>query len=186
MGQVGRAEVVDGHRVDPAAGVEIDRLDVVEVHHDGADVAGEADPPAVGRDFELLVGVGPVERQAVGAGLALDRVAAVARVPDDRVVARPGEDRVVAPVGIDRVGAVAAQDPVGRVGPGDGVGVGAAVEGERTGVADERIGTTLAGEGGRLVGREDAVRLVDGERICAVAAVHDDRREAAPIEVEVL
>ena len=37
-------QVVDGDRVGAAEGVEVDGLDVVEVHHDVADVAGEAQP----------------------------------------------------------------------------------------------------------------------------------------------
>ena len=62
-------------------------LDAVEVHGDVADVAGEAHAMAVGRDVDVLVDVRAVEQQRVDAGLAFDRVAAVARIPDERVVA---------------------------------------------------------------------------------------------------
>ena len=61
-----------------------------------ADVAGEAHPRAVGRDVDFLVDVGAVEHQRVVAGLALDGVAAVARVPDERVVAGAEQRRIVA------------------------------------------------------------------------------------------
>ena len=53
--------------------------------------------------------VGAVEHQRVGAGLALDDVAAVARVPDERVVAVAEQGRVVALVAVDGVVAVAAE-----------------------------------------------------------------------------
>ena len=48
---------------------------------------------AVGRDVDVLVGVGAVEHQRVGAGLAFDHVAAVAGVPDELVVAVAHEAR---------------------------------------------------------------------------------------------
>ena len=44
-------------------------------------------PRAIGRDVDVLVDVRAVEQQRVDAGLAFDRVAAVAGVPDERVVA---------------------------------------------------------------------------------------------------
>ena len=55
-----------------------------------------ADAAAVGRDVDLLGDVGAVEQHRVGAGLALDGVAAVAGVPDERVVAGAQQGRVVA------------------------------------------------------------------------------------------
>ena len=87
-------------------------LDAVEVHGDVADVAGEPRPAAVGRDVDVLVDVGAVEHQRVGAGLALDGVAAVARVPDERVVAGAEEGDVVAAAAGDGVVAVAADQSV--------------------------------------------------------------------------
>ena len=60
------------------------------------DVAGEADAPAVGRDVDVLVDVRAVEQHRVGAVLALDDVAAVARIPLERVVAGAQERGVVA------------------------------------------------------------------------------------------
>ena len=80
-----------------------------------ADVAGEPDAAAVGRDVDVLVDVGPVELQVVGAALALDGVAAVARVPHERVVPGAELGRVVARPAVDEIVPVPA---VGAVGPG--------------------------------------------------------------------
>ena len=79
--QVGPGEVTHDGRVGPAQRAQVDVLDVVEVHRDVGHVAGEAHPAAVGADVEDLVDVAAVEQQGVAAGLALERVAAVARVP---------------------------------------------------------------------------------------------------------
>ena len=65
---------------------------------------------AVGRDVDLLGDVGAVEQQRVVAGLALDGVAAVAGVPDERVVAGAQQGRVVAAAAVDQVVALAADD----------------------------------------------------------------------------
>ena len=86
--QIGGGEVVDVEPVGAAEGGDVDLIDVVEVHDDAADVAREPHAPAAGGDVELLVGAGAVERHRVLAGLALDRVAAVARVPDEAVIVR--------------------------------------------------------------------------------------------------
>ena len=53
-------------------------------------------PAAVGRDVDVLADVRAVEQQRVDAGLAFDRVAAVARIPDEGVVARAEQGGVVA------------------------------------------------------------------------------------------
>ncbi len=130
LGDVGAGQVVDGDGVGAAEGVEVDRLDVVEVHDDVADVAGEPDPLAVGRDVDLLVDVGAVEEHRVGAVLALDRVAAVARIPLEHVVAGAQQGRVVALLAVDEVVAVAAEQHVGAVAAEDRVVAGAAVDGD--------------------------------------------------------
>ena len=109
---VGAGQVVDGDGVGAAEGVEVDALDAVEVHRDVADVAGEPDAAAVGREVDLLGDVGAVEQQRVGAGLALDGVAAVAGVPDERVVAGAHEGHVVAAAADDQVVAGAADEDV--------------------------------------------------------------------------
>ena len=118
---VGLGQVVDRDGVGAAQGVDIDGLDVVEVHRDVADVAGEHRPPAIGRDVDVLVDVGAVEQQRVVARAAVDGVAAVAGVPDEGVVARAERGHVVAAPADDGVVAGAA---------GDGVVAVAAVDGE--------------------------------------------------------
>ena len=105
-------------------------LDAVEVHGDVADVAEQPHPSAIGRDVDVLVGVGAVEHERIGAGLTLDRVAAVARVPDEHVVAVAEQGHVVAATAGDDVVAVAADQRVGALAADDGVVAGAAVDGE--------------------------------------------------------
>src|SRR5262249_52336161 len=58
---VGAGQVVDGGGVRPAQGVDGDDLDVVEVHDDVADVAGEAHALADGRGLEGLAEGAAVE-----------------------------------------------------------------------------------------------------------------------------
>ena len=67
---------------------------------------------AVRRDVDLLVDVGAVEPQRVEAGLALDRVAGIAGVPDERVIARAERCHVVSGAAYDDVSARAAGDRV--------------------------------------------------------------------------
>ena len=67
------------------------------VHNDVAEVAEEPQPTAVGRQVEDLVLARAVEEHGVGAGLALDRVAAVARVPPEEVVAGAEQSRCRCP-----------------------------------------------------------------------------------------
>ena len=176
--------------VGAAQRVELDVLDVVEVHGDVGDVAGEPHPAAVGRDVDVLGDVGAVEQQRVGAVLAFDRVAAVARIPDEGVVAGAEEGRVVAAAAVDDVVAVAAEQHVVAVAAGDGVVAGAAVDGEldqggeavaggddvvaAIGVDDEIFGgADVEGERRRADAVEAHARAVggDGEGLGAVAAV---------------
>ena len=84
---VGPAEVVDRDGVGAAERAEVDRLHVVRVHRDVGDVADEEQSPTVRGHVDPLGDVGAVEPQRVAARLALDRVAAVARIPDEGVVA---------------------------------------------------------------------------------------------------
>src|SRR5262245_53062680 len=93
---VGSGQVVDRDGVGTAQGIDLDMLDAVEVHDDGADVARKPRPLAVGRDVHVLADVGAIEHERIRAGLPLDDVAAVARVPDERVVAGAEQGRVVA------------------------------------------------------------------------------------------
>ena len=96
LGDVGAGQVVDGDGVGAAEGVDVDLLEAVEVHRDVADVAGEPNPAAVGREVDVLVDVRAVEDHRVGAALALDGVAAVAGIPHERVVAGAERSHVVA------------------------------------------------------------------------------------------
>ena len=102
----------------PPLALTIDGLDVVEVHRDVGDVAEQPGVPAVGRDVDVLVDVGAVEHEGVGARLAVDRVAAVARIPDERVVAGTEQGQVVAAPADDEVVALAAGDLVVWPAPG--------------------------------------------------------------------
>jgi len=56
-------------------------LDIVQIHHDIGDVAGEQDALAVCRDVEVFGYVGAVEEERVDAVATLDYVAAIARIP---------------------------------------------------------------------------------------------------------
>src|SRR5262249_57283220 len=89
------------------------RLTAVEFQGTAGVVAEEPPPPAVGRNIDVLVDIRAVEPERVEAGLILDRVVAVARVPDERVVARAEEGHVVAGAAVDKIIALAAEDRVG-------------------------------------------------------------------------
>ena len=80
-----------------------------KIHRHVGDVAGEEDAPAVGQDVDVLADVRAEEQHRVGAVLALDRVAAVARIPLEDVVAGADQRQVVAAVADDEVVAVAAE-----------------------------------------------------------------------------
>src|SRR5262249_18053999 len=63
LSDIGAGQVADVDGVGAAQGGEVDLLDAVEVHGDGADVAGEEHPAAVGGDVDLLGDVGADELQ---------------------------------------------------------------------------------------------------------------------------
>ena len=111
---------------------------------------------------DVLVDVGAVEQQRVGAGLALDRVAAVAWVPDEGVVAGAEERDVVAATADDQVVAGAA---------GDGVVAVAAVDHEVDHARLER----------RSVDRVVAGETVDGERVVGTFGVRDRHLRGEPV-----
>ena len=90
-----------------------------------------------------------------------DRVAAVARVPDERVVAGAELGKVIAAAAGDGVVAVAAEQHVVAVAAGDGVVAGAAVDGELD-------------EGGEAVSGDEGV----------VAAVHVNHEVLGGADVE--
>ena len=106
---VGSCEVVDGDRIGAAEGVEVDPLDACGVHRDRCLSAEEPEPVAVRGQVDLLGAACAVEEHRVGPGLALDDVAAVARIPDEGVVAGTHEGDVVATVSVDGVVPVATE-----------------------------------------------------------------------------
>src|SRR5205823_4393688 len=95
------------------------RLDAVEVHRDVADVAGEPDATAVGRDSELLQVGSAIEYTRVTTGLRMQGFAAIAGVPDEGVVPIAHPDHVAAGAADEHV--------VAAVGAVDDDGVGLAV-----------------------------------------------------------
>ena len=92
----GAGEVADGNVVGTTEGIEVDMLDAVQVHRDGSDIAREQHPAAIGRDVDVLVDIGAVEQQRVGALAAFDSVAAVAGIPDEGVIAGAEIGEIVA------------------------------------------------------------------------------------------
>ncbi len=102
-GDVGPGQVVDRDDVRAAESLEVDGLDVVRVHRDVPQVAEEPEAVPVRRHLEALGGVGAVEEHRVGAVLALDDVAAVTGVPDERVGTVAHVGHVVASVAVDGV-----------------------------------------------------------------------------------
>ena len=121
---------------------------------------------AVGGDVDLLADVGAVEVERVAAALAVDGVAAVARVPLEAVVAGAQRRRVGADVAVDEVVA------------------GAADEGLGAGAADQRVVAGAAVDGHGLVG-ERAAALVDADLVVAAAGLDVDRGEGGAVEAEV-
>ncbi len=161
VGDVGSGEVVDGDDVGAAEGVEVDPLDAGGVHRDVAGVAEEREPVSVGGQVDVLGDVGAVEEHRVGAVLAFDRVAAVARIPDERVVAGTQQGQVVAAVAVDRVVPVAAEQ---RLAP-------------RT--AGDRVVSVSTGDRRRDAVGEDAVAFVDAHEV--VAGARRRRRSLATL-----
>ena len=120
---------------------------------------------AVRRDVERLRSAGAVEQhRVVVAELTLDAVAAVAGIPDERVVAEAHEGGVVAAVA---VGAIMAE---------------AAAEHFPAGAAGERVVAELAVERRRLRVGEDAVDLVDPDEVVAEPGLDLDLVEPVAVE----
>ena len=149
--------------VGPAERVQVDHLDVVEIHHDVADVASEAQPPAVGGAIEALADGAAVEQHRVGAVLALDRVAAVAGIPLEPVVTGSEQRDVVGLVAVEEVVAVAAEQEVDAVAPEERV------------VARTPIDRDLD-QGGEVPRR--------GEAVVAAVRVHDQVLRGADVDRE--
>ena len=131
-----------------------------------AGVAEEPEPASVGGDVDLFGRCCAVEDHRVVAVLALEDVAAVAGIPDERVVAGTHQGRIGAAVAVDRVIAAGADQGLRSGAAGQGVVPVATVERRRDGV------------------REDAVGLVDADRVVAVAGIEGDPRDVLALEVE--
>ena len=119
---VGPREVVDGRQVGTAERLQIDLLDLVDVHHDVPRLPGEASAALRSRgELEDLVPGRAVEDHRVGAVLTFDDVASVARIPGEAVVAGVQVRDVGARVAVDVVVAVSAEQEVGSVASEDRV-----------------------------------------------------------------
>jgi hypothetical protein len=116
---------------------------------------------------DVLGDVGAVEAHPVGAGLALDRVAAVAWVPDEGIVAGAQQRQVVAAVAVDRVVA------------------GAAEQGLRSGASEQRVVSGFAGDPRPDPVGEDPVALVDAHAVSASPGIDGDLRDLLALEAEV-
>ena len=108
-----------------------------------------------------------VEPHRVTACLAFDRVAAVARIPDERVVARAHQREVIALVAVDHIVAAAAAEHLDPGASGDVVVTAAAIDRGRDRVL------------------EDAVRLVDAHDVVAAAGVDGELCDPAARDAEV-
>ena len=153
---VGAAEVADGDGVGSAEGVEVDPLDADGVHGDVADVAEEPEAVPVRGQVDLLGGCRAVEQHRVGSGPTEDGVAAVARIPDERVVAGSQDRQVVASIAVDDVVPVTAEQQL------------------RSGASGEAVVSVAAVDRRRDAVREGAVRVVDPHEIVAASGVDVD------------
>ena len=163
------AQVVDRDEIRSAESVEVDPLDAGRVHRDVGLGAEEAEPVPVRRQLDLLGDVGAVETHRVGARLSFDRVAAVARIPDECVVACTHERPVGSSVAVDRVVPVAAEQQVGALAAGDRVVARSAVECQRDCLGGEHRRRQ------RVVPAEPS----DGELVTRVVMLNGDHRPKA-------
>jgi hypothetical protein len=184
---VGSREIVDDGRVGASKRAVIDDLDVVQVHEHGAEVAGQAHPPAVGEQLGVLVPVAAIEAQPVHVVLALEHVAAVAGIPLHRVLVLAGEDDVVALLGVDEVAAVAAEHDVDAVAAEDRVGAVAGLDhhlGERREVARGEEGVTRVAQSDLRGIRGRAGGGAAGDRAAAVSVAVDKRDRSGIADAE--
>ena len=131
LGHVGPGEVINRDGVRAAQHIELDMLDTAEVHRHAADIAKQASAVAVGRDIDLLANIGAVEQQRIGAVLAFDDVAAIARIPLKHVVSGAEQCGVTALITVDEVVSVAANQEVVAGAAKDRVIAAAAINRER-------------------------------------------------------
>ena len=106
-----------------------------------------------------------VEQHRVGAGLALNGVAAVTGIPGERVVARPEIREIVASVSVDGVVVEAAEEPLGPA------------------ASPEVVVARVAAQGRGLRVGEDAVRLVDEDAVVAAEREDEDPIEPVPVDL---
>src|SRR5262249_34915698 len=91
----GAGQVVDRHIVGAGKGPEVDGFDIVGIHRDVGHVAEERGMRTIRRDRDVLGDIGAIELQYVAAPLAVNDIAAVARVPGEHVIAVAQQSRVV-------------------------------------------------------------------------------------------
>src|SRR5262249_25273933 len=103
---------VDRDLIDAALGVDVDLLDAIEVHRDGADVSGEANARAIGGDVHRLVDVRAIENHGVMSIFAFNGVAAVTWIPLEHVVPSTYQGAVIALVAVDEIVTVAAEEEI--------------------------------------------------------------------------
>src|ERR1044071_5375579 len=93
-------------------------LDTAEVHRYVGDIAEQAGTVAIRRNVDLLGDIGAVEQQRICAVLAFDDIAAIARIPLERIVSSAKEGRVAALVAVDEIVSVATDQGVIAGAPG--------------------------------------------------------------------
>ena len=143
------------------------------VHRDVAEVAEQSHPLPVGGDVDVLVAVAAVEQHRVGARLALDHVAAVARIPLHRVATGSQHRVIVALVAVDEVVVVAAEQDVGAVTADDRVVARTSVDGDTD-------------ECGQVPRRREAVNATVGvdDESFGGADVNGERRRGDAVEAD--
>ena len=145
---VGPREVVNGNHIGAAPGIELDEFNFVAVHDDAADVTGETQTRAVGREVDVFGNIGAVEKQRVLPRLTFYRIVAVARVPKECIVPLAAESDIDIPAPDHQVIAGAADQEVVAI---------ASVQGE----------IHLAGRDIGRIDRIDATKAIDDQFILA-------------------
>ena len=150
-------------------------LHSTEVHRHVADIAEQSRAGAICRDIDLLCSVGAVEQQRIGAVAAFDDVAAIARIPLERIVSGAEECDVIALIAVDEIVSVAADQRVVAGTAEDRVIAAAAINRERELPCGEhcRVDGVVAAE------RVDVKRVIGafgaGERDLRRQSRHADR-----------
>ena len=177
LGDVRAEEVAHHDVVGSSERIEVNRLDVMQIHCGIGDIAEEPRMFTIRGNIDLLGDVRAVEVERVGAVLAIDRVAAVARVPDEGVIAGAEECEVVTLVAVDDIIAIATDEDVRTSAAVDRVVAGAAVDRE-----DRDAGSQSRGRDGVV-----AAEAIDDQLIVGAFGARDgherrqsDHREARP------